>query len=90
MSADELLLRRYHDDVRRTRRLCAKMQITLYEYDDAPEDAICILSRNDTELGNERRYCIDNSEPYFLSNEGYRRYSGYEDSDEFLFDEQYE
>lgn len=73
MSDDELLKRRFHSEVRNLKRACEQQGIKLYNYENAPVDSICILSKEDCELGAVRRYVFVDNESYFVEESYYEQ-----------------
>lgn len=69
-STHETLLRRYHADVRKLKKICEDCDIKLYTYSNAPDDALCVLSRSDYELGEIRKNIEEDNESYFTTWEG--------------------
>lgn len=66
MSDAEKELRRYHRDVKKLKKLCEEHEIVLKSYDEALNDDICVLSKNDYEIGACKEYLDDSNEPYFV------------------------
>lgn len=75
-SEKELLKRRYHSDVRKLKKLCEECDIKLYTYNNAPEDAVCVLSSSEYELGELRKTCSIEYENYFVSLLDYESFPG--------------
>lgn len=73
MSDEELLKRRFHSEVRNMKRICEQQGITLYNYENAPVDSICILSKDEYELGAVRRYIFVDNESYFVEESYYEQ-----------------
>lgn len=66
MSDDELVLRRFHKDVRKLKRVCRDNNITLLEYENALNDDVCILSQSEYEIGAAKEYVTEGIESYFV------------------------
>ena len=66
MSETELELRRFHKEVRNARKACEEMNIALLSFDDALNDDVCILSKNEYEIGAVKQYIDNTNEPYFV------------------------
>lgn len=70
-SLKEQIRRRFHSDVRKLKRRCESLGITLMTYPEAFETNFCILSSNDYEIGEIKANCSLDSENYFVSEDDY-------------------
>ena len=66
MSEFELELRRFHSDVRKLKKVCRDNNIALLEFDEALNDDVCILSRDEYEVGSTKEYLSNSVENYFV------------------------
>lgn len=74
-SAETLVKRRFHADVRRLKQLSEKKGWTLMTYEQADSSAVCALSSHDYEIGSSWLDCDENNENYFLSQAQYEEFS---------------
>lgn len=73
-SEKELCTRRYHGDVRHLKKWCEEHGMILKHYDVAEPEDVCVLSRNEYHLHEQRSAVCENEEDYFLSIEDYERW----------------
>ena len=66
MSESELELRRFHSDVRKLKKVCRDNNIALLEFDEALNDDVCILSKDEYEVGSAKEYLSNSLENYFV------------------------
>ena len=70
---DEKIHRQFKADVRKLRVLCEGYGIKLMSYDEAELDDICIISKDEYEIGNTLSQCDSSVESYFLSVSDYEQ-----------------
>lgn len=73
-SMNELIIRRYHSDVRKLKRLVAELNVQLVPFDQAEPSDVCILSNSDVELQERKLRCNSSNENYFISESSYYKY----------------
>lgn len=79
-SINEIETRRYHKDVREMHDKCNLLGIELKTYDSADFGDICVLSRNEFDVGEPRVNLEENNESYFVSCEMYdKHFNKYEE-----------
>lgn len=62
----EFLSRAYKTKLRQLKRLCEKYNVLLYDYESAPNDSICIFSKNEYEIGESINNCAQSTDSYFI------------------------
>lgn len=80
-TADEMIKRRFHSDVRKLKAVCKANGRELGQYDLSRPDWQCVLSSSDYEIDSDMYECSEENENYFLSPEQYNQYRdkyGYE------------
>ena len=73
-STNEMLLRRYHAEVRQVMKWCEEHETELHKFDDADENQVCILSMSEYDIGSEKREISEDNESYFVNEEYYLLY----------------
>ena len=76
-----MLLRRFHAEVRRLISSCKQSGFSLYSYNEADSDYVCVLSMSDYEIDCTKDCCDEDTESYFLCPQDYEKYRekyGYE------------
>lgn len=75
----ELIKRRFKLDLKKINNVCEKLNIQLLSNTNPKTlpDYICILSRDDYDIGLQFSECDETKESYFLSPEDYEVYSEY-------------
>lgn len=73
------LLRRFHADVRRLKRLAEQREWALMTLETATENARCILSTNDYDIGEPPGNCDPEAESYFLEGCDFEEWCDYND-----------
>lgn len=66
-SAEESAKRAFHRQLHKLERLCGDNNIILYNYEEADDNMICILSSSEYELGDTKPYCSEENENYFVT-----------------------
>jgi len=73
MSDHELELRRFHKDAKKLKKICDDNNIELLNFEEANSFDICILSKNEYEIGATKEYVSETNEPYFVSEENFNK-----------------
>lgn len=74
-SEQEFITRRFHKDVRQFKEWCDKHGVPYSTFDTAEEEDICVLSKNEYHLHEERRSILEDEEDYFLNPAAYETWS---------------
>lgn len=74
-SERELITRRFHKDVRSFKEWCDKHGVPYSTFDTAEEEDICVLSRNEYHLHEERKSILEDEEDYFLNPAAYETWT---------------
>lgn len=74
-SERELITRRFHKDVRCFKEWCDKHGVPYSTFDTAEEEDICVLSRNEYHLHEERKSILEDEEDYFLNPAAYETWT---------------
>lgn len=64
-------LREYGIAFKKLKRWAEKNNVTLKNFDEADAEDICVLSRDDYEIGDERYIMLQDNESYFLNKRDY-------------------
>ena len=77
MRSNELFKRRFKLEVRMTKKRCEQLGIILLQNSKhaIPLDYICILSKNEYDIGSLYQECDKTAESYFIPPEEYEMYS---------------
>ena len=67
---DKVVKRRFHADLHKLEKLCHDNKLILCNYKEADDNMICVLSTNEYELGDMRKYCSSDNENYFITESG--------------------
>lgn len=70
-SEKELIIRRFHKDVRQFKAWCDKHGVPYSTFDTAEQEDVCVLSKNEYHLHEERKSIIEDDEDYFLNPAAY-------------------
>lgn len=70
----ERMLREHEKQVNRLKRWCEKHNVPLKNFDEADAEDICVVSRSDYELEDERYIILEDNDSYFLTPEDYEKY----------------
>ena len=73
-SISEMIKRRYHADVRKLKKQCEELEITLFDFYSANDSCVCILSSDEYEIGCNHADCSAENENYFVSEDDYTVY----------------
>lgn len=71
MSASELATRRFHKDKRTIIKLCDIHNIPIKTFKEALDDNVCVLSKNDYDIGSTRKYLSEDNEQLFVADKDY-------------------
>jgi hypothetical protein len=73
-SEKELLTRRYHQDVRNFKKWCENNNVSYKTFDEASNDDICVLSKNELLESLDRSLISEDNECYFLNQDDYEKW----------------
>lgn len=71
ISQAEREVRQHHSDVRHLKKWCERSNTFPKTWDQAELSDVCVLSRSEYDLREERISVIEDNESYFLSHEDY-------------------
>lgn len=73
----EIMLREHEKQVSRLKRWCEKHDVPLKTFDEADAEDICVYSKSDYELEDERHMIFEDNDSYFLTPKDYEMYRSY-------------
>lgn len=74
----ERALREHGKAVNRLKRWCEKHHVTLKDFSEADAEDICVVSRNDYELEDERYIILFDNDSYFLNQKDYEKWKNHQ------------
>lgn len=82
MTTKEYFRRIFTTEVRKLKKYCEENSLTLYSNtDNVPNDAICILSENEYEIGEIPHNCSFECDSYFLSPQDFEKYTNLQEGE---------
>lgn len=68
---DRTLHLRFRQNTIKLKKECERLCLNLLKYNEASDDAICVLSSSDYEIRETKSNCSEDNENYFLHSDSY-------------------
>ena len=68
---ERILKLRFRQKVLKLKRECTRLSLNVLTYNQANNDAICVLSNSDYEIREIKSNCSEDNENYFLHSDSY-------------------
>ena len=68
---ERILKLRFRQKVLKLKRECTRLSLNVLTYNEASDDAICVLSNSDYETREIKSNCSEDNENYFLHSDSY-------------------
>ena len=68
---ERILKLRFRQKVLKLKRECTRLSLNVLTYNEASDDAICVLSNSDYETREIKSNCSEDNENYFLHSDNY-------------------
>ena len=68
---DRTIKLRFRQNVIKLKKECERLCLNLLKYNEASNDAICVLSNSDYEIREIKSNCSEDNENYFLHSDSY-------------------
>ena len=74
MKMGERMLRQHRSEVRKLKKWCNEAGVKVLTYSEASDEDICALSKEEYDLGDERKLIAEDNESYFLTPDAYEKW----------------